>query len=255
MAEINEYKKFAVHLALISGKFIKKHFRTNLTIETKSDYSPVTIADKGAEELIRNNIMSEFPQHGILGEEFGGYNESAEYKWILDPIDGTKSFISGIATFGTLIGLLKDGVPILGVFYQPILEELLIGDNETTKLNDKITKTRQCRKIVDATLLVSDHFMIGNYKNQSAFDQLAKKVKLYRTWGDCFGYYLLCTGYADIMVDPIMSPWDALPLIPIIKGAGGVVTDYEGNDPVKGISIVAAVDKIHSQVVKILNSG
>ena len=254
MNELNEYKEFAVHLAKLGGSFIKKHFRTELTIETKSDDSPVTIADKGAEELIRNSIMSEFPGHGILGEEFGTYNESAEYRWILDPIDGTKSFISGIATFGTLIGLVKDSIPILGLFYQPILEELLIGDNKTTKLNGTITKTRHCEIIEEATLLVSDHFMIGKYKNQLAFDQLAKKVKLYRTWGDCFGYYLLCSGYADIMVDPIMSPWDALPLIPIIRGAGGIVTDYEGNNPVKGNSIIAAVDGIHSQVVKILNS-
>ena len=253
MNELNDYKEFAVHLAHLSGKFIKKHYRTELTIETKSDDSPVTMADKGAEELLRNKIMSEFPEHGILGEEFGIYNETAEYRWILDPIDGTKSFISGIATFGTLIGLVKNGIPILGLFHQPIIGELLIGDNETTKLNTKNVKIRQCEKIEEATLLVSDHFMISNYKNQPAFDKLAKKVKLYRTWGDCFGYYLLCSGYADIMVDPIMSPWDALPLIPIIKGAGGVVTDYEGNDPVKGNSIIAASNVIHSQVVKILN--
>lgn len=254
MTEINEFKKFAAHLASLSGELIKKYFRTDIFIETKSDNSPVTIADKGAEELLRDKIMLEYPEHGILGEEFGSYNESAEYKWILDPIDGTKSFISGIATFGTLIGLLKKGVPILGVFHQPILGELLIGDNESTELNGKRTKARLCERIEKATLLNSDHFMIGNYKNQLAFDLLAKKVKLYRTWGDCFGYYLFCTGFADIMIDPIMSPWDALPLIPIIKGAGGTVTDYEGNDPVTGNSIVAAIGNIHSQIIKILNS-
>jgi len=253
MTEINEYKKFAAHLAGLSGKFINKHFRTAISIETKSDNSPVTIADKGAEEIIRKKIMSEYPDHGIIGEEFGNHNETSQYNWILDPIDGTKSFISGIATFGTLIGLLKDRVPILGLFHQPIIDELLIGDNQSTELNGTKAKVRSCEGIEKATLLTSDHFMIGNYKNQISFDRLANKVKLYRTWGDCFGYYLLSTGYADIMVDPIMSPWDALPLIPILKGAGGTVTDYEGNDPVKGNSIVAAESSIHSQVIKILN--
>ena len=254
MNELNDYKRFAAYLAELSGAIVKKYFRTVISVETKSDNSPVTIADKSAEEAIREKIMSEFPDHGILGEEFGGHNEKAQYKWILDPIDGTKSFITGIATFGTLIGLLKDGKPILGLFHQPIIGELLIGDIETTELNGKKTRIRLCDKIEEATLLTSDHFMIGNYKSQKAFNRLAKKVKLYRTWGDCFGYYLLCSGYADIMVDPIMSPWDALPLIPIIKGAGGRVTDYEGNDPLQGNSIIAAAGDIHSQVVEILNT-
>jgi myo-inositol-1(or 4)-monophosphatase len=253
MNELNDYKRFAAYLAELSGAIIKKYFRTVISVETKSDNSPVTIADKSAEELLRDKIMSKYPEHGILGEEYGTYNESAEHKWILDPIDGTKSFITGIATFGTLIGLLQDGIPVLGLFHQPILGELLIGDNESTELNGKRIKIRPCAKIEGATLLTTDHFMIGNYKSQKAFNRLAKKVKLYRTWGDCFGYYLLCTGYADIMVDPIMSPWDALPLIPIIKGAGGRVTDYEGNDPLQGNSIIAAASDIHSQVVEILN--
>jgi myo-inositol-1(or 4)-monophosphatase len=253
MNELNDYKRFAAYLAELSGAIIKKYFRTVISVETKSDNSPVTIADKSAEELLRDKIMSKYPEHGILGEEYGTYNESAEHKWILDPIDGTKSFITGIATFGTLIGLLQDGIPVLGLFHQPILGELLIGDNESTELNGKRIKIRPCAKIEGATLLTTDHLMIGNYKSQKAFNRLAKKVKLYRTWGDCFGYYLLCTGYADIMVDPIMSPWDALPLIPIIKGAGGRVTDYEGNDPLQGNSIIAAASDIHSQVVEILN--
>ena len=255
MNDLNNYKKFVVHLANISGNILKKYFRTDISVETKSDNSPVTIADKSAEEAIREKIISEFPDHGIIGEEFGNHNETAQYKWVLDPIDGTKSFITGIATFGTLIGLLKDGKPILGLFHQPIIGELLIGDMKTTELNGKKNQIRSCDRIEEATLLTSDHFMIGNYKNQKTFDRLAKNVKLYRTWGDCFGYYLLCTGYADIMVDPIMSPWDALPLIPIIIGAGGMVTDYEGNNPVEGNSIIAAASGIHSQVIEILNNN
>lgn len=254
MKENNEFKRFAEHLADISGEIIKNYFRTGIDVENKSDDSPVTIADRKAEELMRKEITKEFPEHGIIGEEFGEENESAEYKWILDPIDGTKSFICGAPTFGTLIGLLKDGKPILGLFNQPIINEMLIGDNFRTIINNQSTKIRECKNLSEAVLLTTDHFMIGKYKDQKAFDDLAARVKLYRHWGDCYGYYLVATGYADIMIDPIMSPWDLIPLIPIIKGAGGIITDYEGNEAVKGNSIVAASPEIHSLVISILNS-
>ncbi len=224
-------------------------------VETKADSSPVTIADKNAEELMRKEIMKEFPDHGILGEEFGYYNEDAEYNWILDPIDGTKSFICGAVTFGTLIALLKKGKPVLGVFNQPILNEFLIGDNEITKLNESVVRVRDCEKISDSVLLTTDHLNIGKYQNQKKFDELIKKVKLYRQWGDCYGYYLVATGFADVMIDPIMSPWDSLALIPIIKGASGVITDYQGNDPLEGNSIIASAPGIHNQIISFLNKS
>ena len=248
-----EFSDFSFHLAELSGKIIKQYFRTSVTIDSKSDLSPVTIADKKSEEVMREEIQKQFPDHGIIGEEFGNYNADAEYVWVLDPIDGTKSFISGALTFGTLIALLKNSKPILGVINQPIINELLIGDNLETKLNGSIVNLRNCNDISKAVLLTTDHFNIGKYQNQQKFDELAKKVRTYRNWGDCFGYYLLATGYADIMIDPIMSVWDSMALIPIIKGAGGVITDYKGNDPVKGNNIVAASPQIHSAVIKELN--
>jgi len=253
MKELDEFKKFARHLADLSAGIIKPYFRTNINVEQKSDKSPVTIADKKAEEIMRREIEKEFPDHGIIGEEFGNHNEDAEYKWVLDPIDGTKSFITGIATFGTLIALLKNGEPILGVMNQPIINELLIGDNDTTELNGKIVKARDKNDLSEAVLLTSDHLMIEKYQNIDKFDSLIHKVKLYRTWGDCFGYYLLATGFADIMIDPIMSDWDKMALIPIIRGAGGIITDYHGNDPVIGDSTIAAVQGLHSKVIEMLN--
>jgi myo-inositol-1(or 4)-monophosphatase len=240
-------------LANASAAIIKQHFRTGVTVELKADESPVTIADKKAEEAMRELISKRFPEHGIFGEEFGVTNAGAEYTWILDPIDGTKSFICGAFSFGTLIGLLKNCVPILGVYNHPILNDFLIGDNYTTSINGKITKVRECNNLADAVLLTTDHLNIEKYQNIEKFNSLTNKVKLYRNWGDCYGYYLLATGYADIMIDPIMSPWDLLPLIPIINGAGGVITDYQGKDPVKGKSAVAASWKIHSKVISILN--
>ncbi len=253
MTELNEIKKFIELLANESGDIIRKYFRSGIAVETKSDDSPVTIADKTTEEKLRELIMKEFPEHGILGEEFGTHNEGAEYQWILDPIDGTKSFISGAVTFGTLIALMKNGEPILGAINQPILKEFLIGDNKTAMLNGTKVQVRECSDISKATLLTTNHLNIEKYQNIKRFEELMHKVKLYRQWGDCYGYYLVATGYADIMCDPIMSVWDSMALIPVIRGAGGIITDYQGNDPVKGESIVATGPGIHSEVIKALN--
>lgn len=253
MSELTEFKSFCTELANISAGIIKQYFRTGLAVESKADNSPVTIADKKAEEAIRELISRRFPEHGIYGEEFGVTNEGAEYTWILDPIDGTKSFICGAYSFGTLIGLLKNGKPILGVYNHPILSDFLIGDNSETLINGTKTLMRKCGELGNAVLLTTDHLNIEKYQNIERFDKLLKKVKLYRNWGDCYGYYLLATGYADIMIDPIMSPWDLLPLIPIIKGAGGIITDYQGNDAVKGKSAVASNPHLHSEIISCLN--
>jgi len=250
---MEEFKQFAKILADESGKVIRKYFRTNITIDSKQDDSPVTIADKSAEEIMRNMIMKEYPEHGILGEEFGKHNEDAEYQWILDPIDGTKSFICGAQSFGTLIALKKNSEPILGVINQPVLREFLIGDNSCALLNGNRVQVRKCNNIESAVLLSTDHYAFGKYQDMEKYEAFCKKVKLYRNWGDCYGYYLFTTGFADIMTDAIMSIWDTMALIPIIKGAGGVITDYQGNDPAKGNSIIAASPGIHKQVINLLN--
>ncbi len=251
--ELNELKSFCGVLASESGKIIKKYFRGNFEIEMKSDDSPVTIADKSAEEKIRELITKEFPDHGILGEEFGQYNKEAEYQWVLDPIDGTVSFVAGSVIFGTLIALLKNGEPILGVFHQPILGELLIGDNNEAILNNKIVKVNDIKELKDAVLLTTDHFLVRDYQNLKNFENLMEKVKMFRHWGECYGYYMVASGFAHIMVDPIMSYWDTMALLPIIKGAGGVITDYQGNDALKGNSVIASVPSLHDEVIKILN--
>lgn len=253
MNKLSEFKNFSKILTQASSKIIKTYFRTGISIESKSDNSPVTIADKKAEEVMRELISKHFPDHGIFGEEFGETNKGAEYTWILDPIDGTKSFICGAYSFGTLIGLLKNGEPILGVYNHPILNDFLLGDNHQTFINEVKTSVRNCNKLDDAVLLTTDHLNIEKYQNIEKFNKLIKKIKLYRNWGDCYGYYLLATGYADIMIDPVMSPWDLLPLIPIIKGAGGIITDYQGNDAVKGKSAVASNPFLHSEVISSLN--
>lgn len=253
MQELNELKKFCNLLAQESAKVIKPYFRSNITVESKSDLSPVTIADKKAEEVMRELISKEFPQHGIVGEEFGISNPQAEYQWVLDPIDGTKSFICGAYTFGTMIGLIYKGTPILGVINQPILNEFLIGDNNITTLNNNVVKVNNKTNLQDAVLLTTDHLNIEKYQDINKFNNLIQQVKIYRQWGDCYGYLLLACGFADIMIDPIMNLWDLAALIPVINGAGGIITDYSGKDALTGNSTIAAVPGLHQKVIDLLN--
>ena len=255
MNYIKDFGNFCEFLSKESASIIRKYFRKKVTIENKSDNSPVTIADRLVEEKLRTLIHQEFPEHGIIGEEFGNENEKAEFTWVLDPIDGTKSFISGTLSFGTLIALLYKKKPVLGVIHHPIMDEFLIGDNRKTLLNKEIVKIRKLQKISQATLLTTDHRDIKQYQKSEYFEKLMKQVKIYRTWGDCYGYYLLATGYADIMIDPIMSFWDIMALIPIVQGAGGIITDYQGGKAELGKSIVAASQQLHSQVIKTINGN
>ncbi|BDQ03188.1 histidinol-phosphatase [Ignavibacterium sp.] len=252
MIFLKEFKPFCKLLADKSAEIIRKYFRYPLNIENKADLSPVTIADKKAEELMRNLIYKEFPDHGIIGEEFGNEKSDADFVWVLDPIDGTKSFICGAMSFGTLIALLYKNEPVIGVINQPILNEFLIGDNRICLLNESKVRVREKDNLSEAVLLTTDHLNIKKYQDAEKFDKLINSVWLYRNWGDCYGYYLLATGFADIMIDPIMSVWDTMALIPIIKGAGGIITDYNGNDPVNGNSIIAASPQLHSKVLDIL---
>ncbi len=247
--------KFIKLLAEESGKVIRPYFGDpKLEIETKKDFTPVTIADRKSEEIMRGLINDRFPDHGIIGEEFGDEMSEAEYVWVLDPIDGTKPFSTGCPLFGTLIALLKEGRPILGAINNPVTGQLLIGNNVETNLNGIPVKMREMSILEEARLLTSSLEAPAQYQNGANWDRLAERTKELLTWGDCFGYLLLATGSADIMVDPIMNPWDLMALIPVIRGAGGVITDWQGNDPVTGNSIVAANPILHPIVIEILNA-
>lgn len=250
---MREFSEIARLLATQSGDIIKRYFRTPHEVMSKYDKSPVTIADKKAEETMREILMKEFPDHGILGEEFEPHNPDSEYLWVLDPIDGTKNFICGGFAFGTLIALLHQSEPILGVIHQPVLGEFLIGDNTRTELNGVQAHTRNCETLSNAVLLTSDPLTLEEYQNLDKFKKLKDQVSVYRGWGDCYGYLLLATGNVDIVVDPIMNSWDIMALIPIVRGAGGRITDYSGRDPVRGSSIIATSGTIHQQVIAILD--
>ncbi|ATC64663.1 histidinol-phosphatase [Nibricoccus aquaticus] len=252
--DLTPYRAFLIELAERSGDFIRPYFASaDLAVEIKSDDSPVTAADRGAEKLIRDLIAKKFPSHGIIGEEFGNDRPDAEFVWVLDPIDGTKAFMTAVPLFGTLIALMHDGQPVLGAIHQPILRQLMIGDGQTTTLNNRPVSVRHTARLEDATLLTSDPLNPAKYQNGAAYSALEKRVRLSRTWGDCYGYLLLSSGWADLSIDPIMNPWDIQALIPIVRGAGGIITDWQGGDPVKAASIVAANPILHPQVIAALN--
>jgi myo-inositol-1(or 4)-monophosphatase len=241
-------------LAAESGAFIRPLFgHRGLAVESKADHSPVTAADRGAEELMRKLIAKRFPEHGIIGEEFGNEREDAEFVWVLDPIDGTKSFITGVPLWGTLIALLHQGQPILGCIHQPVLGQLVLGDGTTTTINGRPTRVRTCASLSEATVLTSDPVNPAKYQNGAAFEKLATQAKLCRTWGDCYGYLLVATGFADVMMDPIMNPWDIAALVPVIRGAGGIITDWKGGSPYPAESTVAAAPELHAKVIAALN--
>ena len=252
--ELSLYRTFMTELARESGDFIRPLYRQrSVAVETKADQSPVTIADRGAEQLMRTRITKRFPDHGIVGEELGSERADAEFVWVLDPVDGTKSFITGVPLWGTLIALLHQGQPILGCINQPVLDQLMIGDNLSTQLNGSTVRCRATRRIEDATLLTSDPTTPARFQNGAGYDALQIRAKLVRTWGDCYGYFLVASGWADICLDPIMNSWDIAALVPIMRGAGGVITDWRGGAAYPAESTVAAgTPELHAEVLRVL---
>lgn len=252
--DFSSYQPFMVELARASGDFIRPLFgRRELSVETKDDRSPVTAADRGAEELLRRMIRARFPAHGLLGEELGPENTGADFVWVLDPIDGTKSFITGVPLFGTLIALLHEGQPVLGCIHQPILGQLLVGDGTATTLNGAPVRCRPTTHLADATLLTCDWLSPAQHGRQAGFDRVAGAVHLARTWGDAYGYLLLASGWADLVLDPIMNPWDVAALVPVVRGAGGVITDWHGGAPYPaGSTVAAATPELHAAALALL---
>lgn len=237
-------------LTSASAEFIAPYFgNPGTAVEFKSDDSPVTAADRGAEELMRGMIEARFPDHGIIGEEHGNDRPEAEWVWVLDPIDGTKSFITGVPLWTTLIGLLHQGKPVLGAINQPTLGQLAIGDNETTLLNGRRTRCRLTTDLASSTLVTSDHFNLGKYQDGAACDRLIQSTRLYRTWADGYGYLMLAAGFVDISMDPIMNPWDIAALVPVVRGAGGTITDWQGGPAYPAEStLAAATPELHQAV-------
>lgn len=248
-------RAFCRQLAAVSGPIIRAHFGPATRARAKADQSPVTIADLEAERAMRALIQQQYPEHGIMGEELGAIRPDARWQWVIDPIDGTRSFVAGGLDFGTCVALLEDGVPILGMIHHPILNECVLGDHTGTTCHDVAVHIDPAvRRIEDCILLTTDIDAVAKFQPAPGFTTLSRRVQYVRTWGNCFAYTLLARGYPCIVVDPIMALWDIAALIPIVRGAGGCITDYQGREPLQGTSIVASPPAIHEEVIRTLNA-
>ena len=253
----DEYLNFANLLADESENIIFNYFRKKIDIKDKEDNSPVTIADQKVELRIRELINSKFPSHGILGEEYESFKIDSEFVWVIDPIDGTRSFIAGHKDFGTLIALLYKNKPVIGIINCPAHKERWIGiENQQTTLNNKLISTSSIKNIEESYMFTS-----GIYFDEpilrNGFEKIKNKSRYYRLGGDCYMYGMLASGLIDVVIEDTLKPHDYMALINVIEGAGGKVSDKFGNDININSdgSLVASCNKsIHKDLISIINS-
>lgn len=256
-SEIRELLHAATHAAYEAGKLTLRYYQTaSLDVVAKPDASPVTIADRSAEEWLRAFISKEFPDHAILGEEFGETVGSGHYRWILDPIDGTKSFIHGVPFYGTMVAIedkrQKDAV--VGVIHFPALGEIVSAAvGEGASLNGRRIKVRKTEYLSDATLLTTDMKSAHQGDYALILQTLIKETKIVRTWGDCYGHALVACGRADVMVDPKLNLWDIAALKPIIEESGALIFDRTGKASMYIENAIACVPELQKEIFTKLN--
>jgi histidinol phosphatase-like enzyme (inositol monophosphatase family) len=227
-----------------------EYFGAVLDPEAKADGTPVTIADRSAETFLRDEISRRYPDHGILGEEFGETRAGADIRWILDPIDGTRSFVRGVPLYGVLIGIEIEGVPAVGVAHFPALGETVgAARGEGCIWNGRPARVSAVTELRHAAVLATDPIDLLDGPTGRGWEQLVRSCSLARTWGDCYGHILVATGRAEVMIDPILSPWDAAPFVPILMEAGGRFTDMEGHIGAHGGSGISTNGLLHEEIL------
>lgn len=250
---LSDLLDFAVDLAWRAGRATLPHFQTGADVETKPDATPVTAADRGAERLARSIIGERFPEDGILGEEFGAERPGAARRWVLDPIDGTKSFVQGVPLYGVLVALEQDGEPVLGVLHFPALDETVCAARGLgCRWNGRPARVSSVDRLEDAVVVATDIENMDRHGRREGWDRLRDAVRLTRTWGDAYGYALVATGRAEAMLDPVVSHWDVAPLRPIIEEAGGEFTDWDGRTTSKVDHAVAANGALAARVRELI---
>lgn len=260
---LSELVEFANTLADAAGEAIRPWFRVRLDVVDKgtgrAGYDPVTEADRQGEAVMRRLIAERYPLHGVIGEEHGEERGADPYTWMLDPIDGTRAFICGQSQWGVLIALNDGNKPILGVLDQPITRERWIGVSDETYLvtaagREKL-RARPCESLAAAVLTTTHPSGYFTASEQAAFARLSNEVRMTRFGGDCYAYGLLAMGFIDLIVEAALKPWDVQALIPIIEGAGGVITAWDGGDPQHGGRVIAAGDpRVHAEALAMLGS-
>ena len=261
-----DFENFVAELATIAGEAILPFFRTAVRAYDKGpagNFDPVTEADRAAETAMRHRILTTFPAHGILGEEFDDHQPDAEYVWVLDPIDGTKSFISGLPTWGTLVALEHHGAPVYGTMHQPFTRERFFGDgaratwsglNTHGTLISHHLRSRECPSLSEAIVMTTSPLLLDE-SERGRFGRVAEQARLCRFGGDCYSYCMVAAGYVDLVIESGLKPYDIAALIPIVQGAGGIVTTWDGGDAARGGAIIAAGDRrLHAAAMALLAS-
>lgn len=257
-AQTVEYQTFAEQLAEAAADAIQPYFRAKLDVEDKGGrvFDPVTLADKAAERAMRELIQDRYPAHGILGEEEDAVSGSSKLTWVLDPIDGTRAFITGLPLWGTLIALNDGERPVLGLMNQPFTGERYIGTPDGAWCNGTKLQTRSCRGLSSATLMCTTPDMFDSSVRRDAFQSVASQAQLVRFGGDCYAYCMLASGFVDVIIEASLQPYDVQALIPIIEGAGGVITAWDGSTAQNGGTVVACGDpQLHPLLVALLRQA
>ena len=254
--EIRELLDTAVELSHEAGRHTLRYFGPMVDHQAKGDGSPVSRADREAEELIRERLTARYPHHAVLGEEYGEANGQARVRWILDPIDATRSFVRGVPLYGVLIGVEVEGEPAVGVSHFPSLgETVAAGRGLGCTWNGSPCRVSDVARIEDAVLLTTDLKTIFGSPADPGWALLQQRAALARTWGDCYGHALVATGRAEIMIDPVMSVWDCAPFLTILTEAGGRFTSREGEATIHGGSAVSTNGHLHDEVLRVLTGG
>jgi histidinol-phosphatase len=258
MTAYREEAELALEMAREAGRIILPHFRAaaSLRVETKADNSPVTIADRNAEEALRKLMEKHTPGYGIIGEEFGATAGRADREWVIDPIDGTKAFIHGVPLFGTLLALLEDGEPVVGVISLPALGQVMhASKGGGCRLDGAPCRVSTAARVEDSLLLDGSATTMERLGHGPAWAALRKRAKLHRGWGDCYGHMLVACGRAEAMVDPIVSIWDVAPLGVILPEAGGRFSAFSGRNSITENSGISSNGLIHGEILAGLGQG
>ncbi len=257
--EIQEILDFGLTMAFNSGRIARKYFRSSLTISSKSEdnFDPVTEADRKIEQYLSSKIRRAYPQHGIVGEEFGS-QQGNRYTWIIDPIDGTRGFVTGTPMWGSLIGFMEDNDPLIGIMHQPFIKETFFANKKKCwHKSGKLIRPLRCREtenIEQAILCCTHPAMFSMNNDAEAFSRVESVTRFSRFGSDCYGYCLLAAGFVDIVIEAGLQIYDIIPLIPIIESAGGVVTCWDGGPAQRGGNIVATANPgLHEKVLTLLN--
>jgi histidinol phosphatase-like enzyme (inositol monophosphatase family) len=252
MVSTREYVDFAADAAFRAGRLTLGQFQTGVQVDRKSDASPVTVADRSGEELLRRIIGERFPRHSIVGEEMGAASGDARHRWILDPIDGTRSFVHGVPLFGVLLALEIDAEPVVGVCYLPALDEMIAaGRGEGCRWNGREARVSEVSSLSDALVSLTEPGSLDD-AHRPFWDRLRRKTAAIRGYSDCYGHVLVATGRCEVMLDPVMNLWDCAALLPIVEEAGGTFTDWSGRRTADGGSAISTNGALFEQIRELM---